>query len=454
MQLIVTSRLILICNYYRIIPNKNHDVLLKRVYAMKKQHNLLSITIILAIFAQITTGANWSNWRGPNTNGTALPGEYPTSWSPESAIWKVEVPGRGFSCPIVWENRIFITSGADEQDTVLAYDMTGKKLWQKQIGEQKKGKHQNGSGSNSSVVTDGKAIYTFFNSGRFTAFTLDGTKIWQTNLFEKYGKDERFFSYGTSPVLTKNHIVMTDLHDGDSWVAAFEKSTGKEVWKISRNYETPKENSQSYFTPLVFSHNGTEALLIWGGEHLSAHDASNGKMIWSCGEYNPDKSQYWPVIASPVVVGDVAVMGFARADRNQAQLHGVRLGGSGDVTATHKLWDRDDTGTFIPTPAIYEGKVYVVHDRGQVDCIDPETGISIWSGEFPKGKGNFYPSPIIAGGHIYAIRESGIVYVLKLSDKFELVSEIDMQDKIIATPAAVDGKLIIRTEKYLYLIGR
>ncbi len=419
---------------------------------MEKNYCLI---LIVAIFTQLSfAGSNWDNWRGPNTDGTVKTGEYPVSWNIESAIWKIDIPGKGFSSPIVWEDKIFLTSCLEGKNLVLAYNMSGKKLWQKELGSEIKGKHPNGSGSNSSAVTDGRSVFVFFNSGNFASFKPDGTLVWQTNLFEKYGKDERYFSYGSSPVLTKNYVVMTDLHDGDSWVAAFDKATGKEVWKISRNYETPKENSQSYFTPLVFTHKGKEALLIWGGEHLSAHDASNGEMIWSCGGYNPEKSQYWPVIASPVVVGDAAIMGFARADRNQAQLHGVRLGGTGDVSATHKLWGRDDTGTFIPTPAIYDGKAYVVHDRGRIDCIEPETGKSIWSGEFPKGKGNFYPSPLIAGGHIYCIRESGIVYVLKLTDKFELVSEIDMQDKIIATPAAVDGKLIIRTEKYLYLFSK
>ena len=425
----------------------------KKVYIMKN-HYILNITVIIALIGLVSYGENWGNWRGPNTNGTALEGgEYPGSWTADSATWKAELPGKGFSCPIVWDNMIYITAGVDGQDTILAYDMAGKLVWQKQLGEEKKGKHPNGSGSNSSVVTDGKTVFVFFNSGRFAAFTMDGTMIWQTNLFEKYGKDERFFSYGTSPVLTEKYVVMTDLHDGDSWVAALDKANGEEVWKISRNYETPKENSQSYFTPLVYDRDGKEMLLIWGGEHLSGHDADTGKMVWSCGGYNPEKQQYWPVIASPVVADGVAIMGFARADRNLAQLHGVKLGGEGDVSKTHKLWDRDDTGTFIPTPAVYDGKAYVVHDRGTIECIDPQIGKSIWSGEFPKYKGNFYPSPVIAGGYIYCIRESGMVYVLKLSDKFELVSEIDMGDKIIATPAAVDGKLIIRTEKYLYCIN-
>lgn len=409
------------------------------------------ITILLVLISQLAfAGSNWPNWRGPDFNGTVTSGEYPSKWSPDSATWKIEIPGRGFSCPIVYDGRIFLTSCFEGKNLVLAYDLNGKQLWQKQLGSEIKGKHANGSGSNSSIITDGTSLFVFFNSGDFAAFDIDGTQIWHTNLFNKYGKDERLFSYGSSPVLTDKYVIMTNLHDGDSWVAAFDKASGIEAWKVSRNYQTPTENSQGYATPLVFQNQDKEALLVWGGEHLTAYDISDGREIWSCNDFNPEKKPNWPAVASPVIAGDVAIIGFARADRNLAQLHGVRLGGSGDVTKTHKIWSRKDTGTFIPTPAIFDNKAYVVHDRGRIECIDPKTGNSIWSGQFPNYRGNFYPSLLIAGGYIYCIRESGMVYVLKLTDKYELVSEIDMKDKIIATPAAVDGKLIIRTEKYLF----
>ena len=146
-------------------------------------------------------------------------------------------------------------------------------------------------------------------------------------------------------------------------------------------------------------------------------------------------------------------MPCGRADRNQPRLHGIKLGGSGDVTETHRLWKRQDTGSFIPTPGEYNGRVYIINDRGEIACIDPLTGDSIWSGVFPKGKGNFYSSPLIAGGHLYAAREDGTVFVLKLNEQFEIISEIDMQDRIIASPIAISDRLLIRTEQHLVCIG-
>lgn len=396
---------------------------------------------------------NWPRWRGPGNNGTITSGNYPVTWDPEKVLWKIDIPGKGFSTPVVWDKKIYLTTGANGLDTVLAFDWSGKQIWQKQLGSEAKGRHKNGSGSNPSAVTDGSAVFVFFKSGNFAALALDGSIRWKKNLFELYGKNNRYWDFGTSPVLTKKYVVMAQMHDGDSWLAAFDKVTGELAWKVDRNYETPKEGRQGYSTPIVFSHKGIEALLVWGGQHLTAHDAADGKTLFSCGDFNPEGTQYWPAIASPVISGSVAVVPCGRADRKLPRLHGIKLGGSGDVTKTHRLWNRDDTGPFIPTPAEYKGRVYLVRDTGEIECIDPLTGKNIWSGVFPKGKGKFYSSPLIAGGHLYAIREDGIVFVMKLKGKFEIVSEIDMKDKIIASPIAIHDRLLIRTNHHLFCIG-
>jgi len=417
----------------------------------------MSVTCLL--FFLVTTASlaaadgNWPRWRGPDDSGGIRSGRYPVTWTPETAMWKVDIPGKGFSTPVVWDDRIYLTTGTEGQDTVLAFDGSGQELWQRQLGPEVAGKHKNGSGSNPSAATDGSAVFVFFKSGRFAAMELDGTIRWQTNLFERYGKDDRFWDFGTSPVLTKKDVVLAHMHDGESWLAAFDKATGQVSWKVPRNYETPTEGRQGYSTPIVFSHEGTEAILVWGAQHLTAHNAANGRIIWSCGDFNPRGARYWPSVAGPVISGTVAVVPCGRADRRQPRLHGIKLGGSGDVTETHRLWKREDTGSFIPTPAEHNGRVYVIGDRGDIHCIDPLTGKTIWSDDFPRGKGNFYASPLIAGGHLYAASLDGMVYVLKLGDKFEIVSEIDMQDRIIASPIAVSNRLLIRTDHHLYCIG-
>lgn len=441
------DRLFVIYEPERIINN------FLKEQAMKTLTFLLTSMLVLAPHA-VADPAHWANWRGPDQNGVAAKGEYPLAWSPDAVLWKTDIPGKGFSTPVVWDKTIYMTTGAEGKDTVVAVDWSGNVLWQTPLGAEVRGRHQNASGSNSSPVTDGSGVFVVFKSGTLAALELDGKIRWQTNLFERFGRDDRFWDFGSSPALTKTSVIMAQMHDGESWVAAFDKTTGDLSWKVSRDFRTPTENSQSYNTPIVFSHEGKEALLIWGAERLTAHDAADGQTLWSCGKFNPENTGYWPAVASPVICGDVAVVSFGRADRRQPRLHGVKLGGSGDVSETHRLWMRSDIGSFVPTSAAFNEKVYVLSDRGELECIDPATGKKIWGGVIPDGRGSFYTSPLIAGGHLYAARETGIFYVVKLNyDGFEVISTIDMKDRIIASPIALLDRLLIRTEKHLFCIA-
>jgi outer membrane protein assembly factor BamB len=150
----------------------------------------------------------------------------------------------------------------------------------------------------------------------------------------------------------------------------------------------------------------------------------------------------------------MAVIAYGRNDRGTPRLHGVRLTGSGDVTATNHVWQRHDVGTFVPTPAVAQGRVYLVRDHGEVACIDPATGKSIWEAAFPKHRKNFYASPLIAGDKLYAPREDGVVFVASIAgDKFEQLAENDMGESIIGSPIPVGDRLLLRGETHLFCIG-
>jgi outer membrane protein assembly factor BamB len=397
--------------------------------------------------------ANWPRWRGPHDNGSVEGGNYPTKWTSENALWKAPLPGKGCSTPLVWNERIYLTAPLDGIDAVVAFDWAGKQLWQTRFGRQRAGKHNNGSGSNASPATDGQGAFVYFKSGTLAALEFDGKVRWQTNLIEAFGPDTLYWDHGTSPVLTGKHVIMTRMHQGESWLAAFDKTSGKLHWKVARNFETPVEGDHSYSTPIVLQHGGKEILLAWGGEHVTAHDTSDGKTLWSCGDFNPEERRNWPTVASPVVVGDIAIVPYGRADRGSPRLHGIKLGGSGDVTKTHRIWKREDVGTFVPTPIAYKGKVYLVRDRGEVDCIEPSTGKTIWSETLPKASSSYYASPVIAGGKLYAPREDGIVFVAAVEPKFELLAENNMADRVVASPVPVANRLFIRGEKHLFCIA-
>jgi outer membrane protein assembly factor BamB len=155
-----------------------------------------------------------------------------------------------------------------------------------------------------------------------------------------------------------------------------------------------------------------------------------------------------------VIVGDTAVIAFGRNDRGKPRLHGVRLVGTGDVTASGHAWLRDDVGTFVPSPVAHGGKIYIVRDGGEVECLDPATGRSFWQNSFPKHRTNYYASPVIAAGKIYAPREDGVVFVASLSDNgMKVLSENNMQEPIIGSPVPVNGRLLLRGEKHLFCLS-
>jgi len=397
---------------------------------------------------------DWRSWRGPQGNGSIEQGNYPIKFDSQTYLWRTPLPGKGCSTPILLNDNIYLTSAADGNDALLCYDSKGTETWRAVFGKENAGKHRNGSGSNASPVTDGKAVFVFFKSGTFAAVELDGKVRWKTDLVERFGKDTLFWDHGTSPVLTEKYVIMTRMHQGESWLAAFDKATGDMAWKVARNYSTPTEGDHGYSTPLVIQHQGKESILVWGAEHLTIHNATDGLVSWSCGNFNPDANKLWPAIATPVIVGDVVVIAYGRNDRGIPRLHGIRLTGSGDVTATNHVWQRDDVGTFVPTPVAYKGRVILVRDRGEVASIDPATGKTIWEGAFPKHRMNYYASPLVAGDKLFAPREDGTVFVASVAnDKFELLSENDMAESVIGSPVPALNRILIRGEQHLFCIA-
>ena len=413
---------------------------------------------VAAFLAASTAGpkpGDWPAWRGPSGNGSTLKGEFPTRWTPQQAAWSVDLPGMGVSTPIVWQNRIYLTTPSDGQDAVLALDAAGKQLWLTKLGAESPARHTTlGSSCNASPVTDGKGLFVRYRSGRMAALNLDGSVRWQFNLVEKYGPEELYRDQGSSPVVTDHFLILSRMHHGESFLAGFDKESGEQKWLVKRNYACPAENDNGYSTPVLFNYKGKQALLLWGADRLTAHSATDGSLLWSCAEFNPAGTVNWPAIATPVVVNGMAVVPVGRDDRpQQAHMHGIKLDGSGDVTETNRAWQRDDVGVFVCTPAEYKGKIYLLRHRGGLVCLDPATGKTLWQDAFPRASGSFYASPVIANGILYAAREDGTVFAARVEDKFELLSENAMGERIVSSPTLASNSILIRGVKHLFCIA-
>ena len=408
-----------------------------------------ALLIGAACHAAEPPAANWAQWRGPEFAGSATSGSYPVEWSDDRNLtWKVELPGRGCSTPVVWEEQIFVTAPIDGNDGVVSLDFSGKSLWQTALGPERPAKNRRASGCNPSPVTDGKLIFVYFKSGTLAALDFRGNALWKTDLQKIFGQDQLWWDVGTSPVLTDEHVVGTVMHGGRSGLVAFDKRTGNLAWKADRNYPCPKENHDGYSTPLVIERDGGQVVLAWGADHLTAYHAADGSLLWSSFGFNPKGASNWPSVASPVVAGDVLVVPCGRGNF----LAGVRLGGSGNVTNTHRLWTREQLGAFVPTPAVHDGKIYLLGDRGDITCIDPTSGNTLWADALPRHRRDYYASPTIADGKLYAAREDGVVFVARITGQFELLAENRMGEQMIASPVPLANRLFLRGERHLFCV--
>ncbi|MFO1062417.1 MAG: PQQ-binding-like beta-propeller repeat protein [Pirellulales bacterium] len=407
---------------------------------------VLALSIHNAVGAVEKSG--WPNWRGPNGDGTAAAGHYAVKWSETDKYgWSVKLAGRGASTPVVVGDRIIVTGVTDKTNVVQCFDLSGKSLWNIETGEARAGKHKKATGSNSSPVSDGKLVVSYFKSGDLICTDLDGKTIWSLNLQQKFGEDTLWWDLGTSPVLTDNAVVIAVMQSGPSFLLALDKSTGEKLWQADRAMNAPEEANHSYSTPIVTELDGKQVLLTLGADHLTCHAAVDGKLLWKVGGFNPGGERFFRSIASPVLAGDLVVCPYSRGNT----LTAVRLHAKSDEDRI--AWKRTDLGSDVPTPTVSGGRLYVVGDRGVLNCLDVATGKTIWSEQLPKSRVAYSSAPIVAGGAVYVTREDAATFVAKDSDKFELLSENKVPGETVATPVFVNDQVLVRTYDHLISIG-
>lgn len=407
--------------------------------------------LILTLFAMSTASAeNWPQWRGPQQNGVSISTGSPTEWGEDKNIaWKVKLPGWGTSTPIIWQDQIFLTCDDGGKNLLICLNRSGKELWRTTIGESAGNRNRKASGSNPSPITDGTHVYAYYRSGDLACINLQGKVTWQINLQEANGRDSLGWDLATSPVLTSTAVVIAVMHQGPSYVVAFDKGSGKTLWKTTRSVDAPGEARDSYTTPLVIGDPGEETIAVLGADYVTGHAASSGEEIWRTASLNPRGRGNWRSIASPVFAGGMVIAPYSRGNTLTAIQPGKQPDGG-----TPKLgWDIDITASDVPSPVAYQGKLYLCGDRGDVTSIDASTGKEVWTTRLPRNRYPFSASPVIAEGKLYATRENGTTYVLEIGDKPKLVATNAIRENTYATPVLLDGKVYLRTSEFLFCIA-
>ncbi len=400
------------------------------------------------------TSNNWTHFRGSNMDGNASVEKAPVYWNDSvNVVWKVPVKGLGWSSPVVFGNQIWLTSAAKDgkEFYTLCYEFSsGKLLDEKTIFTAEDPQRIHGTNSYATPTPCIEEGFVYVHYGNF------GTACINTNNFEVVWKREdmpceHMQGPASSLILHKDLLIVHLEGTEDPYVAALSKKTGKTIWKSIRPKEIydPLEPvfRKSYQTPIVINVNGTEQLISNSSFMCFAHNVNTGEVIWTI-TYKDDSTVSQPLYYDGLVYVN---SGWLFEDNKPfwTRQYAVDPTGKGDVTQTHVKWTYEDEVPQIPTPVIVDGKMYFVHDRGMVTCLDAKTGKVIWKQEL---KGNFNSSPIYAAGNIYFFNVKGDCTIIKPGDKFQLVAENAIGETMKAVPAFINGKMVLRTEKFLYLI--
>lgn len=421
----------------------------------------VAVTVLPATLDTRLAGAedSWSHWRGGDQRGVAPGSGYPVQWESDGGKvqWRTEIPGRAGSTPVVAEDRIYVTTGTGEHNVLMALAAdSGETLWNVELGEDRGGKHKKGSGSNPSPTTDGQYVYAYYRSGDLACVDSSGKVLWHRNIQEKFGEDTLWWDLGSSPVLTEEAVVVAVMQTGPSYLVAFDKKSGEQLWKVDRMVDAPEESAQSYTSPLTTTVNDQKLIAILGADHLTLHDAKTGKELARLGGFNPQGERFFRSIASPVIDGNVIVCPYARGSSLTAVDMAKLLDGAGREAI---LWQHEDLGADVPTPAARDGRLYLCGDKGNVRALDVQTGETLWETDLPKNRNQFSSSPLVTAEHLYLTREDGQVFVVALphgAGEPKLVAENGLGDDgqyTVASPVPIEGDLLFRTRSQLVRVG-
>ncbi|MBM4074676.1 MAG: hypothetical protein FJ267_03435, partial [Planctomycetes bacterium] len=410
---------------------------------------------------------NWPAWRGPFGTGVAPDADPPVEWSDSKNVrWKVSVPGKGHSTPIIWDDRIFLTTAvpvgpklAPKHSTapgthdgvpvthrhefvVLAIDRRdGSPSWKKTVHNKlpHEGGHYTGSLASNSAVTDGQNLFAFFGSHGLFCLDLDGNVRWEKQFGEmqtKHGHGE-----SASPVLYGDKVFVNWDQDGPCFVVAFDKQTGRQVWKMDRDEET------SWSSPVIVENHGQSFLVVAGTNRLRAYDPDTGNVVWECGGLSSN------IVATPVAADGML---FAGSSYEKRAFLAIRLDhAKGDITGTDRVaWTRSRGTPYVPSPLLYGDSIYfLTHYQGILSRVDTATGTDDPGPIRLDGIGNIYASPVGGGGRVYVTDLNGKTIVMTHSDRPKVLAVNSLDDEFAASAAVIGRELFLRGKSHLYCLA-
>ena len=434
----------------------------------------VALAAALALSAGVATAAppatsdvegGWPAWRGPSRTGSAAFGNPPTLWSETKNVrWKKAMPGLGLSSPIVWGDRLFVTTAVPTgekvddappagrgdgipPDQVLSYEVhaldraDGSTVWQRSVRMEAphEGTHPDGAWATGSPVTDGEVLIAFFGSRGLYAFDLDGEELWRRDFGDM--RTRLGFGEGSSPALAGDRVFVIWDHEDESFIVALDKMTGEEIWR------RPREEDTAWTTPLVVEHGGRAQVITSATHRIRSYDVDTGDLIWETTGMTVN------AIPSPVYAEGVV---YLTSGFRGSKLLAVRLDGArGDITGTENvLWSVDRDTPYVPSPLLHDGVIYFTKvNRGILSAFDAATGEALYQNQRLGAVRNIYASPVGVGDRVYFASRDGEFLVAKAGPTFEVLAENELDDRFDASPAIVGDVIYLRGRRNLYCIA-
>ncbi|PYP89905.1 MAG: serine/threonine protein kinase [Blastocatellia bacterium AA13] len=440
---------------------------------------LLAIVVPIAAQKQ-SVRDNWPSFRGEHAAGVADGQNLPDQWDGEKGTnikWKTSIPGLSHSSPVVWADQIFVTTAISSRGSATfkkglygdgdasddrsphkwkLYSLdrrTGKILWEQVAfeGPPREKRHIKSTYANATPATDGRYVIAFFGSQGIYAYDMKGTPIWKRDLgrLNAGAYDLPDYEWGTasSPIIYKNLVIVQCDQQQDSFVTALDIKTGATIWKTTR------EELPSWGTPTVYSGKTRNELITNAPNFIRGYDPDTGKELWRLGGSSKITAP------TPVFAGDFIVVASGR--RPEMPIFVIRPGAAGDITLKEGqtsnasvVWSKQRVGSYMPTPLIYQGYLYVLRNQGIMSCYDVASGEEKYTERIPHQGSGFSGSPVASDGKLYLPSEDGDVFIVKAGPRFELLAANHLGQSLMATPAISGGMIFIRAEKEIFAIGR
>lgn len=418
----------------------------------KTMRHLVTVIGFSVWLVTIARAENWPQWRGAKLDGISNETSLPTIWSKDKNVaWRLPLPGAAGATPIIWDDRIFLTSVTDKDVVLICANTSGKELWRKTLAVGNRDvRGDEGNSASPSPSTDGKYVWAFVGSGTLACYDFDGNEVWKFDVQGRYGKFNIQFGMTSTPVLDGDRLFLQLIHSGGAQVIALDKKTGQQLWLTKRPSDAKAECEHSYASPTLYRDGKLEYLVTHGADYVIAHRLTDGSEIWRCGGLNPKRSYNNTLrfVASPVAVPGLIVVPSAK----NGPVLGLKPDATGDVTTNgdaHK-WTRTSNTPDVPSPLVHDGIVYLCRENGNLIALDAKSGEQFYDQRTHADRHR--ASPVYADGKLFITARDGTITVVKPGKKFETLASNTLGEPQTSSPAISGRTIYLRTFDALYAI--